>query len=91
VAGVSIDQATMNVVSHGLINSLAAIAGTARAVRPHLEDAPPAEAAVALELLGRIQELAEKGAELLGDVMQGLPPEGIASVEQETGTVIDLP
>jgi hypothetical protein len=89
MTGVALDQATMQVVSHGLINTFATIAGEARALRMRLGAGTPAEILLAVELVNRIQEQALEGAALLGDVMRGLPPRAVESVGSGDTTLED--
>jgi hypothetical protein len=93
MAGVSFDQATIQVISHGLINTLACIFGEAEAVRTHLDDDGPAQPVLVYELLGLIQDQAQEGVQLLGDVMRGLPPPPAdeTGTTGTTGTIIRLP
>jgi hypothetical protein len=81
----------MLVISHGLINTLATIAGQARALQSHWDDTTPEDVLAALQLLDSIQDEALKGAELLGDVMRGVPPAPIETVQDGTGAIIRLP
>jgi hypothetical protein len=62
------------VVAHGLLNSMAAVTGTATSLLSHWElftDDPDQ----ARELLGRIVRQAQMASGVLEDLVRGLPPE----------------
>jgi hypothetical protein len=74
------DEATMAVVAHGLMSSLAVVLGTAQSLRLHWADmcADPDLASDLLELIERQTELS---ASILKDIVRGLPPEVLTALE----------
>jgi len=70
----ALDDPTTAVVAHGLLNSMAALGGTAKTLMDHWElftDDPD----LARELLGRIVRQATMASGVLEDLVRGLPPD----------------
>jgi hypothetical protein len=70
----ALEDTTTAVVAHGLLNSMAAVTGTATSLLSHWElftDDPDQ----ARELLGRIVRQAQMASGVLEDLVRGLPPE----------------
>jgi len=71
---VALEDPTTAVVAHGLLNSMAALKGTAISLLDHWElftEDPD----LARELLGRIIRQASMASGVLEDLVRGLPPE----------------
>jgi hypothetical protein len=70
----ALEDPTTAVVAHGLLNSMAALTGTATALLNHWElfTEDPDQAR---DLLGRIVRQATMASGVLEDLVRGLPPE----------------
>jgi hypothetical protein len=69
----ALEDTTTAVIAHGLLNSMAALKGTATSLLDHWElftDDPD----VAREMLGRIIRQANMASGVLEDLVRGLPP-----------------
>jgi len=70
----ALEDPTTAIVAHGLLNSMAALTGTATALLNHWElftDDPDQ----ARELMGRIVRQATMASGVLEDLVRGLPPD----------------
>ena len=70
------EEATIAVVAHGLMNSLAIVLGMAQALADTCADP-----VLASELLERIDWHTELSSSVLKDLVRGLPPEVMSAVE----------
>jgi signal transduction histidine kinase len=75
----ALEDPTTAIVAHGLLNSMAAVSGTATTLLQHWElftEDPD----LARELLGRIVRQADMASGVLEDLVRGLPPDVAATL-----------
>ena len=75
----ALEDPTTAVVAHGLLNSMAAVSGTAATLLNHWElftEDPD----LARELMGRIVRQADMASGVLEDLVRGLPPDVAATL-----------
>ena len=80
----ALEDPTTAIVAHGLLNSMAALTGTATALLTHWElftDDPDQ----ARELLNRILRQATMASGVLQDLVRGLPPDVAATLDAIEG------
>jgi hypothetical protein len=75
----ALEDPTTAIVAHGLLNSMAAVTGTADTLLHHWELFTE-DPALAREMLGRILRQATMASGVLEDLVRGLPPDVAATL-----------